>query len=739
MSDHFSKSENDVAGTSGQSMHHFHAAWMDHWKPSSRPSTDFHSLLMHRHGLKDDHSNSKMHPLFSGSELAINVSKNAQGFMEVSEARTVEPINKCLTMGSMKLEKEILDGKPLPKFNISGNRENAAASKRKEGTSSNSEAVKHHFDLNDGHNSITMGRSEWAQHDMECSSRECKFQPEGISWVPDKLVKSHEFLEHNSLAVSTIFKDEVGPSSKIVPYVVKSGVAPMQSFACQAENNQLCPVVPSKEHGTDAKFCSYSTFWVREKKADTHFESRKLESSLARPNDAPLLLHDQSTKNSQLCSFLNRQSQKEENGSGIKLLPSLDCPEEHEPGKGYDGHFLLPSIPHPVHDVKTMRICTTIDSVEEIPRGPSKFSQTTHQFFITKKTGVNLTKGGQVFKDAMVSPKFKGNMFSEFLSLSPTFNLHSKQGVKLQPLGSSTDSEGKDNVGDVRTSTICLKNESSVETDAMELDIFQKNRLSSMALCPSEQNIEGVHNSSLPETENATGEEARDKMANTELPDMNEGLPAFRSVSNSMDNGESSTSRTQSLDAGHLISHAEQPSTSKTAPCSDGHLGPEPSSRWVKRLKLSKSEPFALGTKSSNIGEVSSHVKVNKIFSKIMNCSKTSSAPKEGRSHVRPQLALDQTAKLIKNGESTSSGSVRRNEDIAHAWIHRWCRYKAVSPKKKPEAAVLCKPQSSKATVEELQKQQFPSIAAMALMGKAMNGFHPCEIRKEGSTTVWST
>ncbi|XVE93652.1 hypothetical protein REPUB_Repub01dG0212500 [Reevesia pubescens] len=490
MSDRVAKSEPDSDGTATQSMNHYQAAWIDHWRQTShKPSAEVHSHLRHHRGpKKDDHHDSKQHPLLSGPEMATNISKYAQGFREVSEPRTVDDMKKSLKVGSMKLGKEILDRQPLPMFTNSGNMESATSSKNYASTSSNSEAVKYQIDLNDGHNSITMGRSEWAYPEMECPSREFKFQPEGISRVPEELVKSHEFLEGNSSAVSASFQNDVGSSSKIVPYVVNSGVAPMQSFTSQHENgDQSSPVLASKRHFTDAKFCSYSTFWVHEKKAGALLESRKQESSLSKQNDASLLLHDQSTNNSQLCSFLNKQSQKTENNSSTRLLPSLGCPEAMKSGKGYDGHFLLPRISCSAHDVKTMKISTTVDSVEELPRDPSKFSQTTHEFFITKKTGVNLTEGGQVFRDAIVSPKLKGNMFNEFLSLSPSFSFHGQQGVKLQPLESSTDSEGKDNVGDVRTSTVCLENESSVETVAMELDVFQRGQLSSVALFPPYQ------------------------------------------------------------------------------------------------------------------------------------------------------------------------------------------------------------------------------------------------------------
>ncbi|KAE8708251.1 F-box family protein, putative isoform 4 [Hibiscus syriacus] len=720
MSDRVAKSDRDSDETTRKSMNHYQAAWMYHWRYArEKPSTEVHGHLLNFPGPKKvDHEDSKKYPFLNRTEMETNILKYSHE--DVSEARTDDTLKKSLKTVSKKLGEEILDGQPLPPSTNTGNRESSLSLKNNAGTLSDIEAVRYQIDLNDGHNSLALGKSDG-------------LYPEGISRIPQQLVKPHEFLEENILPVSLSFQDDVGSCSKTVPYVMRSAVAPTQSFTHQHENiDKSSPVVAPKDHLMDSKLCSYSNFWVHEKKADALFESRRGGSSLSRQNVAPLLLNDQSRNDSQ-----NKQSQKVETDSCIRLLPSLGGPEAKKSGKADDEHFLLPRIPCSVHDVKTMGICTTIDSMEELPTDPSKISQTTHQFFITKKTGANLTEGGQEFRDTTVSPKLKGNMFNEFLGLSPSFSFHGQEGIKLQPLESSTGNERKENAGDVGTSTVCLKNESSVETDTMELDVFQKSLLSSVAFCPSDQNIKGVH--TLSETENATGE-ARNKTNNIELPDMNDGLPALPAAANSMNDGMTSTSRTQSLDADHLLCYAEQPANSNTTACPDGVLGPVPSSRWVKRLKLNTSDPFAFGTKSSRIGEVSSREKINKI-SKIMNCSGTSSESTVGRSYVRPKLALDQTPVLLKNKDSTSSGSVRKSHEISlsRAWIHRWCRNKDAPRNKKPDAAVLCEPQSSKATSDELQEKQFPSIAAMALMGNAVNGFHPCEFRRKGSLIIWNT
>lgn len=222
------------------------------------------------------------------------------------------------------------------------------------------------------------------------------------------------------------------------------------------------------------------------------------------------------------------------------------------------------------------------------------------------------------------------------------------------------------------------------------------------------------------------------------LPDMNKELPALPAPATSVDDKEASTSRTQSLGADHILAHAEEPVNSKWSPDTDGSLELDPSSRWVKRLRVCDSDSFAHGTKTSKMGKTSSNEKVNE-FSKIMKRKVTSSEFAQGRRPGKEPMELDQTAEFLRNGNSSSSDSVRKSQDItlSNSWILRWCRNRFATPKKKPDAMVVCEPQSSKMGSEELRKKQFPSIAAMALMGKAMSGVRPCEFRKRGALVVW--
>ncbi|GKV42814.1 hypothetical protein SLEP1_g50181 [Rubroshorea leprosula] len=743
MSDHVVQSDNDTDRTAIKSMHNYQISWISHWKHTScKPSIRAHNDLSLCSGFKDDGANIKQHVLRCGPEKATHITKFTQGFREVSEAGTVNIMDNTLKMSAMKSEKGSLYSQPFSVFNASPIQECAVAINNDRRISSPSEMVNHQLCPKSGQDTVTPGRSKWPHPEMACNN---PLRPRGILWDPEQLVKSHNFLEKDNLAVSA-FQLDVGSSSKIAPNKFENGEAQMQSFVCQQQkNDQSSPFAASKEHVTDAKFCSYSTFWIHEKKTDTMMELRKFGTSLSRLNDSSPWLHETSTSHSQLPAFLNKQNQKGEDDCSIRLLPSRGShPEVMESVKGYDEYYSMPRIPCSVRDVETMRMSTTIDSMEELPRGLPKFSQTTRKFLITKKTDVNLSSLGQVFRDSKLSSQLKEKMYCDFLSLSPSSSFQGQQEVNLQPLWSSTDSEGRENVGNVKTSSVCLKNESSAETDAMELDFFQKSHLSGVPLRPPNQKTKVAKKSSTSQTTIASArEEIAERMENTttELPDINQEPFSVQVMASLADDRKTSPSRTLSLDAEHRISHAERPTNAISIACPDGPLGAEPGSRWVKRLRLSSSDSLAHGSKSSKIGEASSQEKVNEIFSKILKHSITSSDPTIGRCHGKPQIDLDQAVVLLKNGDSSSTDSGVKSQHItlSHSWIQRWAKSKAASPKMKSEVIESCEPQGSKAAVDEFQKKQFPSIAAMALMGKAISSFHPCEFRRRGALIVWNT
>ena len=111
-----------------------------------------------------------------------------------------------------------------------------------------------------------------------------------------------------------------------------------------------------------------------------------------------------------------------------------------------------------------------------------------------------------------------------------------------------------------------------------------------------------------------------------------------------------------------------------------------------------------------------------------------------GRSHGTDQGALNQKA-FIWNEESSPLDSVKENRDatLSHPWIQRWCRNEFASSLKKSKAVMDEKPRCQKGTTDKFQKKQFPSLAAMALMGKTMGVFQSCQFAKKGSSVVWNS
>uniref|UniRef100_A0A5B7C296 F-box protein n=1 Tax=Davidia involucrata TaxID=16924 RepID=A0A5B7C296_DAVIN len=758
MSNRIIQSYQDGDGRAGQSMHSNQSVWMAHWTQAScNTGPQVHSHLSHHPENKAGNDNdAKQRHLPSGLGIASGIPTSTKGFREVTEAGTVKIMNGSLTTSSKNLRNERLDCQPFPMFNLCRNTGSSSTSNNDQDTSCHRLALKPEIDRNFEYNTIALGTSTShfpsvlavAPPETETSSRVCHFQPEGISHNLEDQVNSHKFIGASNLAVARPSQDDfTGSTPHIVPYRFNRGKTPVSSFMHrQEEMNQLSSNLASKEHFSNTNLtilghehCNYhshSAFLLCEKMVD---KSGKSGNSFLRQNNASLSLHDPSSSNNHLPVFVGDQCQKMQNYSGIEFFPSRSSPvEASKSEKLYHGCYSVQRMPHSVHGMETMRICTTVDG---LPEGPPKFSQTTHSFLITK-TDVNESNENQTLRESRVSTNLKRNSLGELLSLSPLFG-QGQRGVKLQPLGSSTDSEEKDNVVDVKTSEVHCKNESSTETDTMDMDAFkEENHLSGVNSSESNEYIMVGQNPSSQTTIASSREEVRCRGPLTGLPDINEELPALPAAASSMDNVEPSTSRTQSLDMEHLISHAEQLSNSKSSLCPDGPLRTDPGSRWIKRLKLNASDSFALGTKSSNLGEASSHEKVNKLFIKIMKGSITSSEPTLGKRHGKEVMALDPTAVLLRNGESSSVDSSKkgcRDIMLSHSWIQRWCHNRAATLQKKPEAVVVCEPQSSKVALDELQKKQFPSVAALALMGKAMNGFRPCQFQKRGSFVVWNT
>ncbi|KAG2323135.1 hypothetical protein Bca52824_016348 [Brassica carinata] len=296
--------------------------------------------------------------------------------------------------------------------------------------------------------------------------------------------------------------------------------------------------------------------------------------------------------------------------------------------------------------------------------------------------------GHQLLKGSKVSMKLKGKIFGGYLDLFPNEDHQHRGGVRLQSLESSRDSEENGP----------RQNESSAETDILEMDKLQTIHLSA-----------SISSSSTK----GKGRRGVSAIPRTEIPDMNEEPPLVLDGE-----GETSNSATQSMNVDHFLSRD----------CKRVRLEPEmePSSRWVKRLKTTAaSDSSGHGeTKSLMKNEVASSRgqkgnNNNNLFLEILKSGINNLQPRN-QEPVTPEIK-----KLNQGGEDVT---------LLHPWIQRWCKKKATSTDQPEGQEVSFEPENQK----ELEKKQYPSIAAMALMGKALSGLNPYGLRKTDSLMVWN-
>ncbi|GAB2218979.1 hypothetical protein Drorol1_Dr00006604 [Drosera rotundifolia] len=376
-------------------------------------------------------------------------------------------------------------------------------------------------------------------------------------------------------------------------------------------------------------------------------------------------------------------------------------------------------IPSSVSNVHTMMISTTFDSVQNSHGDPPRFSQTTHHFFFTHKTNVNLSNEQQ-FIESTTPTQQEGFGFSKYSSLPPRHDSNRRGGFKIQPLWNSSD--GKED-----PSSLDAKCESSAETGTMVLDTPQDKSVR-LGVASSPLTKDSGGDLQLAITGHGSAKEKRSRVLITEILDINQEPPDLNAEPSSRQM-EVGCSRTQNLDVGHHLSHAGESCKPVSNPIQDHDVHLEPTSRGVKRLKLSPLNTLGYGTKSSNLRRPSSLERIM-ILKRIMM----------HKHYGQHQMTLDQSKEPLRNGECPSIAVAGKNQSgmLSHFWIRRWCQSHPVTEENNSESVVICKPESTKLGLDDLEKKPFPSIAAMALMGKAMKGFHPCEFRRRGPVMVWS-
>ncbi|XP_073022203.1 uncharacterized protein [Primulina eburnea] len=723
MSDRVVQSVNETSGV--QPMQTYQSVWMSHWL-RARCEAIAETLNLASsvsgneelsYGIKGGNLRHEFGVLTSGKEPAV------------TETKTSEMINYSTKMGTERFG----FGSSI----FEHNRKTADVQVQRAVIDCSFELGKD-VDVNRGTQFPSMLRG--FPYASDTSSRRFHPPDEGTSKNPLELMKNHSSAEESSfVALKPLQETFAEPSSLGVLYKHdlgkygshrgKSEISSLIGGDDMVCKNQFQNTHRRVRENISCNKHSQSADLVCQGKHDSLPQLENFMNECFRENNASLFLDVPSTSANRLPTFNQGWFQKMQKCSGLRPYPDhFMVSAETEAKKSYYNCYSLHKLPNRLHNVETMRICTIME--EENLEGFPRFSQTSRSLLITKTTVFNLSSEFDIFDATRVITEVNGNTAGQ-----------SKREVILQPLSNSTESERKGYVGDVETHRATLNNESTAETDTMDMDHFKENNPYSGAnSTPSDKAFNMNSFLSYP-IDVFSSRETKTRGPKTKLPDINLELPAFAAAkAASSENSGPSSSKTQSLEMDMLMAHAEPSKPNSNLSLEDSREA-DPGNRWVKRLKLSSSQSSSYGMNSSNPTENSHDKKMKKHFGRILMNGIPSSEPYSRKHHGKESMALDNKRTLSKQKTEITVSPTKKNSELllSQPWIQRWRHGESRGSREYTETMAVCALQSSKLALQDHHKKQFPSIGAMALMGKAMRGFQPCDLQNRGSFTVWNT
>lgn len=441
MSNRVIESTNDGTGKSRQAVQSYQPLWMAHWMRASNNSTADRREDSARKDKELDDRLSINEDLMKGLEASRSV-KEPSVTETKTETKSLRMSSKSLGIMCSSLMKHGEDGDETkairPIFNHNLELGNAMECKERIQSRSGVQAAE------------------------QTSLREYHSVGEGTSKNPLKWVKTCVSAKDTIPATSTPF---LGSSTQVVSYhglgknefdKGKAVVYPSLSRPSIISNNLFQSTkLRILEHELCQKHNQSACLMGSHIGLDTSMNACFREHNRSLLLDAP--------------SPTIRQDwlQKMQNFSGISLYPKQNIVSQKNESKisQYD-NYCMHKLLNCVHDMETMRICTTVDSVEATAGCRPRLSQTAHSLFITKNVDINISKENDVFRS-----------LSDVHNLLPFFG-QANRGVQLQPLSSSSNSEGQGNVRNigVGTSKAAIKNESSAETNTMDMDYLKEER-----------------------------------------------------------------------------------------------------------------------------------------------------------------------------------------------------------------------------------------------------------------------
>lgn len=165
-------------------------------------------------------------------------------------------------------------------------------------------------------------------------------------------------------------------------------------------------------------------------------------------------------------------------------------------------------------------------------------------------------------------------------------------------------------------------------------------------------------------------------------------------------------------------SYVQRPPVSNLNYAVENLLQAESCSRWLKRLRCKPLDSLATCNKKSKEGVVTSTGEFCFFLSNELNWK------------------ANEHKKIMRSTRCSSKVSMEK----LCSWIRRWCCKKTRKKQAQVRLArsVLYVPAISKFVLGNYKGKQFPSLAAMALMGRVIEKFHTCVFHRRGCSVVWN-
>lgn len=154
----------------------------------------------------------------------------------------------------------------------------------------------------------------------------------------------------------------------------------------------------------------------------------------------------------------------------------------------------------------------------------------------------------------------------------------------------------------------------------------------------------------------------------------------------------------------------------------------DPSDKWLKRLKCDVSDPHVPCSKRPKSRESPTPGGTCTMYSQVLDYKRDNTCMIK---HVKEDQLMHDTPMERQNQEMSPISTKNLNH-----WIGRWCQ--GGTPNFHGSLS-LGKQSRKSNTPPDCLEGQFPSIAAMAMMGRVMNKLRPCELEKKGPSVVWKT